>query len=201
MKGTILVILSFGAGVLSGLKIPLPTWLTHPDLSMFVVYFLVLLVGVGLGSDKASFSIFQKKNLKLFLVPVIVVIGSLGGAFLITLFLDGISVKNGLAIGSGFGYYSLSSIYIAQASGETMGVIALVSNIFREIFTLLATPLLFRFFGHLAPIASGGATSMDTTLPVISKTVGHEHAILSVFNGTVLSLLVPVLVPAILSWY
>ncbi len=79
-------------------------------------------------------------------------------------------------------------------------VIALISNISREIFTLLATPFLVKYFGTLAPIASGGATSMDTTLPIITKFLGKEYAIISVFSGVVLTILVPFLVTFILKF-
>jgi uncharacterized membrane protein YbjE (DUF340 family) len=103
-------------------------------------------------------------------------------------------------VGAGFGYYSLSSIFIGQISGKTLGVVALISNILREIITLLGTPLLLKFFGQLAPIAAGGATSMDTTLPVITKFTGKEYAVISVFSGVVLTMLVPFLVTFILKF-
>jgi uncharacterized membrane protein YbjE (DUF340 family) len=99
-----------------------------------------------------------------------------------------------LAIGSGFGYYSLSSIYITKISGEVLGVVALLSNIIREVITLIASPVLVKYFGKLAPIASGGATSMDTTLPIITRYSGKEFAVTSVFSGTVLTIIVPFMV-------
>jgi uncharacterized membrane protein YbjE (DUF340 family) len=80
-----------------------------------------------------------------------------------------------------------------------MGTIALLSNIMREIFTLLMTPFLVRIAGPLSPIASGGATSMDTTLPIISLYSGREFAVIALFSGIVLTVLVPFLVPFILS--
>ena len=116
-----------------------------------------------------------------------------------TFFID-IGLRESLAIGAGFGYYSLSSIFITKISGEALGVVALISNISREIATLLITPLLVKYFGKLAPIASGGATSMDTTLPIITKFVGKEYAIISVFSGIVLTILVPFLVTFILKF-
>lgn len=96
--------------------------------------------------------------------------------------------------------YSLSSLLITRLSNETLGVIALLSNILREILTLLATPLLVQHFGKLAGIASGGATSMDTTLPVITRFSGKEWSIISVFSGVALTLLVPFQVTFILKY-
>ena len=105
-----------------------------------------------------------------------------------------------MAVASGFGYYSLSSIFITEISGETLGVIALLSNISREIITLLATPFFVKYFGKLGGIVSGGATSMDTCLPIISESTGKEWAIIAVFSGVVLTIIVPFLVPFILSF-
>jgi uncharacterized membrane protein YbjE (DUF340 family) len=55
------------------------------------------------------------------------------------------------------------------------------------------------FFGKLAPVASGGATSMDSTLPIIVTASGKEYAMISVFSGIVLTILVPFLVPFVYS--
>ncbi len=54
--------------------------------------------------------------------------------------------------------------------------------------------LLVKLAGPLAPISSGGATSMDTTLPVITATSGKEFAILSIYHGFIVDLSVPFLV-------
>ena len=99
-----------------------------------------------------------------------------------------------MAVGSGFGYYSLSSIFITEYKGAELGTIALLSNISREIITLLSAPLLVRWFGNLAPIAAGGATTMDTTLPIITQYSGQQFVIVSIFHGFVTDFSVPFLV-------
>mgnify|MGYP000358608995 CR=1 FL=1 len=95
---------------------------------------------------------------------------------------------------SGFGYYSLSSIFITEYKGAELGTIALLANISREILTLLAAPLLVRWFGNLAPISAGGATTMDTTLPIITRTAGQQFVVVSIFHGFVVDFSVPFLV-------
>jgi len=72
--------------------------------------------------------------------------------------------------------------------------VALLANIARELITLLASPLLVRWFGPLAPISVGGATSMDTTLPIISRYSGKDLVTLSVFHGFCMDFSVPFLV-------
>ena len=75
-----------------------------------------------------------------------------------------------------------------------MGTVALLANIMREIITLLGAPLMVKWFGKLAPISAGGATSMDTTLPIITKCSGESFTILSIFHGFVVDFSVPFLV-------
>lgn len=63
--------------------------------------------------------------------------------------------------------------------------------------TLLGAPLMARWFGPLAPISAGGATTMDTTLPILSQTVGQRYIALSIYHGFVVDFTVPFLV----SWW
>lgn len=97
-------------------------------------------------------------------------------------------------VGAGFGYYSLSSIFITEYKGAELGTIALLSNIVREMFTLLLSPLLVKVAGPLAPIAAGGVTSMDTTLPIIMDSSGRQYAVVSLFHGFVLEFSIPFIV-------
>ncbi len=196
MKGSIAIIIFFGLGVLLGTSDYVPEFfISNSDtFSTYALYVLMMLVGVGVGSDNNAIQSMRKMNLKSLLIPISVVVGSLVGALVIYPFLNNMSLADVLAVSAGFGYYSLSSIYITKLSGEYLGMIALTSNIIREIFTLVGAPLFTLLFGKLASIAAGGATSMDTTLPIIIKSSGKEWAIYAVFSGIVLTVLVPFLI-------
>lgn len=200
MKNSLIILGFFAAGTLLGLFSMIPPYILNNDLSPYALYLLMFLVGASIGADKNAWEILKNARLKIILVPLSVVAGTLAGAAVVSLFLKDISLRESLAVGAGFGYYSLSSIFIGQISGKTLGVVALISNISREVITLLGTPLLVRYFGKLAPIASGGATAMDTTLPIITRSTGKEYAIISVFSGVVLTILVPFLVTFILKY-
>lgn len=201
MKNSLIILGFFVLGVVLGRFEKLPDELLQTDFSMHALYVLMFLVGIGIGTDKKSWSILRSMNIKIVLIPLGIIFGTLAGSALASLFLPDLKLKEVLAVGAGFGYYSLSSLFITQLSGEMLGLIALLSNIFREIFTLLATPILVRYFGKLGGIASGGATSMDTTLPVITKYSGMEWGIISVFSGVILTILVPFLVTFILKFF
>ena len=75
-----------------------------------------------------------------------------------------------------------------------MGTIALLANIVREMITLLLAPMLAKRFGPLAPITAGGATTMDTTLPIIAQASGQKYVALSIYHGFVTDFSVPFLV-------
>lgn len=197
MKSSIIIILFFLLGLLLAMNFELPGILVREESTTIVLYVLLFLVGLGLGIDDQLIDILKKFDFRVFLVPLSVVIGTFIGSALISIFAPGMQLGDSLAIGAGFGYYSLSSVLISEYAGERLGVIALIANISREIITLLMAPLMVKYFGKLAPIASGGATSMDTTLPVVARFSGKEYTLLSIFNGVVLSILVPVLISII----
>ncbi len=78
--------------------------------------------------------------------------------------------------------------------GDTLGAIAFLTNVFREMITVILIPILAKRLNGYTAIAPAGATSMDTTLPLIAKATNPEIAIISFINGVILSSLVPVLV-------
>ncbi len=198
MKNSLIILGCLVAGTLAGALSLLPPTLLELDLTGFALNVLLFLVGIGIGGNAQVLRALRSHNIKIFLVPLSAVLGTLLGVAAFSLFVPGVGFRESLAVGSGLGYYSLASVLIAQIGGTTLGVVALLSNILREFTTLLTAPLLARHFGKLAPIASGGATSMDTTLPIITQSVGMEYAMISVVNGVVLTLLSPVLIVAIL---
>lgn len=200
MRNSLIVLMCLAAGIGSGVLCLMPKAILDLDPSMYALYFLLFLVGMEIGSDAEVWQIVRRVNLRFFLAPFSAVVGTLLGAGASSFLAFGMSLRDSLAVGSGFGYYSLASVLIGQIGGSTLGVIALLSNVMRELATILMAPLLARHFGKLAPIASGGATSMDTTLPIITRCVGAEYAMVSVFSGIVLTVLAPILITAILRW-
>jgi uncharacterized membrane protein YbjE (DUF340 family) len=194
MKGSLIILSIFVLGILAGLTRLMPETINYNNLSIYILYGLMLLVGISLGMDGHIRNQIRLMKLKILLVPITTVVGTAIGILLYQLFFT-FPVKADLyAIGAGFGYYSFSSIYISKVSGESMGIIALLANIFREVLTLVFAPLIAKYFGKIAPIAAGGATTSDTTLPVILKYSGKEYVLSSIVNGVILTLLVPFLI-------
>lgn len=182
------------AGVILARWGVLPQELLQQDFSMYVLYGLMFLVGISIGSDRKAWAALKGQQLRIVLVPLATIVGTLAGSIGVSFLLTDIRLTDCLAIGSGFGYYSLSSIFITEYRGAELGTIALTTNIIREIITLLGAAVLVRCFGKLAPICSGGATTMDTTLPVITRFSGKEYVIIAIFHGFVVDFSVPFLV-------
>ncbi len=194
MKNSLIIVAFFTIGILVGIRISRAGYTLGFDLSLYALYILLFLIGLSVGADKRFRQMLTMVRPAILLVPLSVIIGTCLAALGISFLLRDLTVRELLAIGSGFGYYSLSSVIITQIRGPSLGVIALLANITREIVTLLLAPILARYLGKLAPIAAGGATAMDTTLPVITRFSGKEYTVVAVFSGLVLTLLVPLLV-------
>ena len=194
MKGSFVIVGFFALGIVVGLLSIVPDSFLDSGVSYYALCALMFCVGISIGNDSEVLGSFRKVNPRLMMLPVMTIVGTLAGTAAASLVLPHRHLFDCMAIGSGFGYYSLSSIFITEYRGAELGTIALLSNICRELLTLLAAPLLVRWFGRLAPIAAGGATTMDTTLPVIARTSGSDLVVVSLFHGFVVDFSVPFLV-------
>ena len=190
--GSLVIVAFFVAGCVVGLFAPFD--LAGSRVSAYVLYALMFCVGITLGNDRTLAGRVRRLDPRLALLPVATAIGTLAGAALAAPLLAEWSLTDSLAVGAGFGYYSLSSIFIADFRGPELATIALLCNVMREIFTLLAAPLVARWCGPLAAVSIGGATTFDTTLPIITQAAGRPYAVVSVFHGCVLDFSVPFLV-------
>lgn len=194
MKGSLIVVGFFVLGVCLGRLDLAPALLMDNRVTFAALCCLLFCVGMSIGSNDNIVSEFRSLNPRLALLPVATILGSFAGSLVAWLFLQYRGVTDCMAVGSGFAYYSISSIFITQYRGAELGTVALLANIYREILTLLIAPLLAKVFGPLAPISSGGATTMDTTLPIISQTCGQQYVVVSLFHGFVVDFSVPFLV-------
>ena len=192
MKGSLIIVGFFVLGITCGLMGWLPP-LGH-DLSFLTLCGLLFAVGMTVGNNTTLLKSFRHLDPRLMLLPLMTITGTLAATAVASLALPGRSLTECLAVGAGFGYYSLSSILITQYQGPELGTVAMLANIIREVITLLGAPLLVRYFGPLAPISAGGATTMDTTLPIITRTSGEDFVILSLFHGFLVDFSVPLLV-------
>ena len=199
MRSSFIIIAAFVVGVVAAVSELLPTWLTDGSVAMWVLYALMLQVGIGIGSDPRLKEILRSLSPRLLLLPCATIVGTMVASAAVSLLISRWSVAEVMAAGSGMGYYSLSSILITQLKEPTvgavvaaeLGTVALVANILREMLTLTLAPLMVRWFSPVAPICSGGATTMDVTLPVITQYAGREWVFVAIAHGVVVDFTVP----------
>lgn len=192
----LLVLVIFGTIV--GYFLPTISLLQSGDLATWLLYLLLFIIGIQMaeGGNNLGKLIVQPAVL---LVPCVTILGTFAGS-MGTLFFPGMTIGRSLALGSGFGWYSLSGVLIADLGDPMLGAAAFLSNLLRETIAFLAVPAL-RFTGRCeSGIGIAGATSMDVTLPVIEDAWGSRVIPLSVAHGVILSFLVPFLVPLFMSF-
>ena len=194
MRGSLIIVGFFVLGIVCGVMHWLPDLNAWGNVSFWTLCALLFCVGVTVGNNTALLKSFRQLDPRLMLLPLMTIVGTLSATAIAAMALPGRSLTDCLAVGSGFGYYSLSSILITQYRGPELGTVALLANIIREVITLLGAPLMVKFFGPLAPISSGGATTMDTTLPIITRCSGQDFVIVSLFHGFLVDFSVPFLV-------
>lgn len=199
MKESIIVLLCFSVGVLVGRLDLLPPSVTGSDASTWAVYAMLAAVGMGLGFDVRAWHILRDLKGWVLMIPFVIVLGTLAGGLVAWLVLGDMSLRDVLAVSSGLGYYSLSSMLITRLADASLGSMSLIANMVRELATLLCAPLFVRAFGGLGPLAAAGAAS-DTCLPAIIKSSGERNAILAVFSGMILTIAVPLFITAIFAW-
>lgn len=185
-------------GVAAGLALPSIQILHDGSIASWLLYGLLFCIGIqmaGAGADlKKSFS-----NPSVLVLPIVTIAGTLAGSLaLVPLF--GLSPGRALALGGGFGWYSLSGVLIADLGDPLLGAAAFLSNLARETIAFVAIPLLRLTGRKESGIGVAGATSMDVTLPVIEEIWGPSSVPSAVIHGVVLSFLVPFLVPFFMSF-
>ena len=197
MKGSVIVLAFFVMGCILGTMGTIP--FDPHSVSMYILYALMLQVGISIGSNKNLKEIVGSLHWKMLLVPMSTVVGTLLFSALASVLLSRWSIFDCMAVGSGFAYYSLSSILITQFKTPSVGLqlatelgtIALLANIFREMMALLGTPLIKKCFGRTAPISAAGVNSMDVVLPMIVRYSGKDMIPIAILHGILIDMSVP----------
>lgn len=158
--------------------------------SEYTLIFLLLLVGIQLRNGGMTLGqiLLNRRGL---IVAVVVAVSSLAAGAVNALIL-GLPVKTGMAMASGFGWYSLSGILLTESFGPVIGSATFFNDLIRELLAIMLIPGLIHRSRSTA-LGLCGATSMDFTLPVLQRSGGVEIVPAAIVHGFVLSLLVPIL--------
>lgn len=109
MKGSLIIVGFFVLGIIVGVWDVIPASFLTSDVSYYALCCLMFCVGISIGCDTSILKSFRKVNPRLMMLPVMTILGTLAGCAAASLILGHRQLSDCLAIGSGFGYYSLSS--------------------------------------------------------------------------------------------
>lgn len=197
MKSSLVTLFCFLLGCLAG-AFAIVDFDAH-EASVYVLYALMLLLGINLGCSRDPKMFITSLKPQTLLVPLATIAGTLLFSALGSFLLSRWSMFDCMAVGSGFSYYSISSILITEIKSASLGVqiatelgtIALLSNIFREMTALICAPLFRKYFGYLAPISAAGIGSADISLPAITRYSGPDAIPVAIIHGLLIEISMP----------
>ena len=165
-----------------GLPIQVNTW--------YLLLAFMFLIGLDL-----AFSPLDRSwlNLKILLVPIGCIIGSIIGALVASMFLQHLQLKDLIMLSQGYGFYSMSGIVVSELKSPALGSIALINDLFREIIAIILMYCIGWRYPRSA-IASAAATAMDVSLPMVKQACGNDFIPHAMVSGFILSILAPIAV-------
>lgn len=156
-------------------------------------------VGISFGVNRTVFQYIRILNWKIVLIPVAIIAGSLAGGYISGIIL-GMPTYITVTAAGGMSYYSITGAYLTQMYGIEAGAYGFLVNVIREFLTVLCLPFLIKISPG-TPIAGGAAGNMDTMLVPITKFTGAELGIVTLITGTILTFLVPFLLPVLVALF
>ncbi|SFN60363.1 lysine exporter LysO family protein [Xenorhabdus japonica] len=159
--------------------------------SEIALVLLLFLVGIQLRNNGMSLkqTLLNRRGT---IIAIVVAISSLLGGVLAA-FLLGLPIKTGLAIASGYGWYSLSGILISDAYGPILGSTAFFNDLARELASIMLIPMLINRYRSTA-LGLTGAASIDFTLPILQRCGGVSIVPAAIVHGFILSLITPLFI-------
>lgn len=188
------IVCSVVCGLLAGYFF-LPDWFIDISGNLLVVGLCVLLffVGMDIGKEGTVVENFKKAGWRVLVFPFAIIIGTYAGSLVAGLILPSLGLRDALAVGSGFGWYTLAPVMLAEYS-TSVSAVSFMHNVMRELFGILLIPIIAKKIGYIETVSLPGAAAMDVCLPVVEKATRGDIAVYSFISGVVLSIAVPILV-------
>lgn len=186
-------LLALFAGILCGItgagSIAVQFLTSHVD---GILCLLMFLVGISVGLHRGLAAKLRQYHIRIFIIPAGVVAGSLAGGMIC-----------GLITPSPWGKHRSGmrprmvqphGSHARQPCRRAGGQHRFPEQSDAGDLLILQHSVSLKKLNYYSCIASAGATSEDTTLPMMIKYTDEETVVLSVINGVICSALVPVLV-------
>lgn len=191
MKEVLIIFGCLGFGFLLGINLEVGVLSYWEQGNRVLLWVLMFLIGIQLGQVPSLYRQLKKLHWTFLFLPV----GTLLGTLLGTIFLlpwTSLAWTDLFAISVSMGYFSFSSAYLATVSSVSVGAIALLTGVIREVLALSLSPVLGRWC-HRTGLTVAIGSGSDMVLPLIFKYSGKERVFIALYHGLVLTVFIPFL--------
>ena len=164
-----------------------------------VVWLCIMLglIGFNMGLDGSITRILRGAGLGVILVPVFAVLGSLlAGAIYAAV--SPMTLREGLAISAGFGWYTMAPSVIASAGHTMASAVSFLHNVLREMLGIILLPVIADKIGYIEAVTIPGTASGDVCLPIVEQACSSETVAYSFCTGLFMTACSAILVPIIM---
>jgi uncharacterized membrane protein YbjE (DUF340 family) len=159
------------------------------DLVMALLCVLLFLVGFEIGRDDKIIKEVKAVGFRIFLFPLAAISGTYAFTAIASIFLP-LTAREAMAVGGGFGWYSLAPTILLEYSAS-LSAICFLQNVLREMLGIVLIPLAAKRIGYIEAAALPGVVAADVCIPVIEKATGPHIVIYSFVIGQSMGLAVP----------
>ena len=151
-------------------------------------------VGFSLGLDGTIFSNFKKAGIGIVLFPI-AVIGANVLAGVIYGLITPITIKDGIAVAAGFGWYTYVPTMISQSGNQVLSAVSFLHNVIRETLGIIGIPLIASKVGYIESTAVPGIAAMDVCMPIVERSADEETMVYGFSIGFAMCLACPLIIP------
>ncbi len=164
-----------------------------------ILCIMVAFAGFSLGLSGKAGECLKAAGMYALAFPAAAIIGTLA-AGAISGSIMGFSVKEGLAISAGFGWYTYAPAVIADAGAQysAASAVAFLYNMIRETASIVLIPVFAKHVGYLEAVSMPGAAAKDICLPIIESSCRQDTMIYAFMTGLAMNIFTFAGVPLIM---
>lgn len=157
---------------------------------------LLFCVGFDLGMQGTVISSIREVGVRALAFPFAAVVGSIVIGTAASMFF-GFTMREGIAISAGFGWYTYAPTVIASAGSEFMvaSAVSFMHNVIREVSGIVLIPILAKKIGYLEMTGIPGVAAMDVCMPIVERSCRHDTVVYSFAVGLLMCIVTSLLVP------
>ena len=164
-----------------------------------ILCIMVAFAGFSLGLSGKAGECLKAAGMYAIAFPAAAIIGTLVAGALSGSIM-GFSLKEGLAISAGFGWYTYAPAVIADAGAQysAASAVAFLYNMIRETASIVLIPVFAKHVGYLEAVSMPGAAAKDICLPIIESSCRQDTMIYAFMTGLAMNIFTFAGVPLIM---